>query len=47
MSSDIYGKFLQCLQCGFIKDIEVAPAFGAKPATSPVSSPESRQPVAA
>ena len=47
LDSDMYGKFVQCVQCGFIKELNPVPAAAAQPIKSPVRATETRQPVAA
>lgn len=51
LDSDMYGKFVQCVQCGFIKELNPAPLAVAQPIPTPGPAPvgmtETKQPVAA
>ncbi len=32
MNQDVYGAFVSCLQCGFMRDIDIKPALAKTPA---------------
>ena len=36
LNQDGYGSFVSCLQCGFMRDIDVKPAGATTPAVTPV-----------
>ena len=36
MGRDSYGSFVSCLQCGFMRDIDVKPSKAKAPAVTPI-----------
>ena len=45
--TDLYGTFVECLQCGLMKDVRLAEAFfDSRPVQVDFESPSQREPVA-
>ena len=36
MNQDMYGAFVSCLQCGFMRDIDVKPLAAKTPVATPI-----------